>query len=81
MEFNASEANLQIDYNVRVSVNENGVRVYNDFFEHIYRHGPMPRFYSNHMIYSQAEVIVKNVGRPVSCIFFSINLIHYSLRL
>ncbi|KAI6174625.1 hypothetical protein M3Y97_01011400 [Aphelenchoides bicaudatus] len=64
MAYNASAASLEIDYNVRVSANLTGVRVYNDNFSHIYAHGMYPRFFSaRHERYS-TKLTIQNLNRP-----------------
>ena len=65
MEFAAESASLFIDYNVRISINEDGVRVFNDYFSRLYRHGPMPRSYSAKRVDRRNVVVIQNVGDPV----------------
>ncbi|KAI6189100.1 hypothetical protein M3Y98_00426000 [Aphelenchoides besseyi] len=62
--FQAEQANLLIDYGIQVEANPDGVRVFNTAFSHLYRHGPLPRFYSSKRIDRGIVVTIKNVGQP-----------------
>ncbi|KAI6170150.1 hypothetical protein M3Y98_01209600 [Aphelenchoides besseyi] len=66
--FNAHLAQLDLDYNVQVSVTAAGIRVANHAFTHVYNHGLSPRTYSSSLGNHCIVVIVHNLSRPAMVI-------------
>jgi ornithine cyclodeaminase/alanine dehydrogenase-like protein (mu-crystallin family) len=69
MDYDISHASLVIGNGVQARITQAGIRVFMPgVFEHVYSHDPdqAKRLYSSRAIYSQAEISIKNVTRPVS---------------